>query len=460
MTQGPTTSLLITFMIPMVIGNVFQQCYNMVDSMVVGKFINADALAAVGATGSLNFLIFSLCNGLANGIGILVAQAFGAGRHDTVKKLIANAFYLMLGAAALMGTFGFTMARTLLRVLQTQENILDASAGYMQVICMGVLGVSLYNCIAAILRGVGDSKTPLYFLILSSFMNVFLDLLFVVKLGIGVNGAAYATIITQFMSAFGAIAYAFWKNPMFRIERSQRKLDLDILKKACNIGIPLAAQSSLIALSCVILQGIVNTFGSAVVAAFTATSRFEQLIQQPYQSLANSVSTYTGQNIGAGNQARVKEGAKKGVLIMVTFTVIVTPLVMIFSPAIMSWFVNEPEVIAFGAQALRITSLFYIPLGMIYVMRGILNGAGDSTFSLINGVSEMAGRISFPKPLTMIPFIGVYGVWLGTGLTWLTVGIICTARYKSGVWKRTGKISRIQEEVQEPVGTKRLAHSA
>lgn len=435
MTKGNPTGLLLTFMLPMVVGNVFQQLYNMVDSMIVGKYVGADALAAVGATGSLNFLIFSLCGGMANGIGIIISQYFGAGNDNGVKKAIANAVYIMATSALLMGVIGLVFSRKLLIFLNTPENILDDSVLYMQIMCIGILAVGLYNCIAAILRAVGDSKTPLYFLIVASILNIALDLLFVKTFNMGVAGAGIATIISQLLAGIGSLAFAFIKNPYFKIGRDQMKAEKMIIAQCVRMGIPLAFQTSLIAISCVALQSVVNTFGSVVVAAFTATSRIEQLVQQPYNSLGMAVSTFTGQNIGAGKLDRVKQGLRKGMIIMAIFTFAMIPLAQFGGEFIMKLFVNEEDVIALGSQALKITSWFYIFLGSIYVARGMLNGAGDATFAFINGIVEMAGRICFAKPLTMIPAIGVWGVWLATALTWFVAGTISVGRYLQGKWK-------------------------
>ena len=435
MTKGNPTGLLLTFMLPMVVGNVFQQLYNMVDSMIVGKYVGADALAAVGATGSLNFLIFSLCGGMANGIGIIISQYFGAGNDNGVKKAIANAVYIMATSALLMGVIGLVFSRKLLIFLNTPENILDDSVLYMQIMCIGILAVGLYNCIAAILRAVGDSKTPLYFLIVASILNIALDLLFVKTFNMGVAGAGIATIISQLLAGIGSLAFAFIKNPYFKIGRDQMKAEKMIIAQCVRMGIPLAFQTSLIAISCVALQSVVNTFGSVVVAAFTATSRIEQLVQQPYNSLGMAVSTFTGQNIGAGKLDRVKQGLRKGMIIMAIFTFVMIPLAQFGGEFIMKLFVNEEDVIALGSQALKITSWFYIFLGSIYVARGMLNGAGDATFAFINGIVEMAGRICFAKPLTMIPAIGVWGVWLATALTWFAAGTISVGRYLQGKWK-------------------------
>lgn len=436
MTQGNPTGLLLSFMLPLVVGNIFQQFYNMVDSMIVGKYVGSDALAAVGATGSLNFLIFSLGGGMANGVGVIISQYFGAGKENDVRKAIGNAVYIMAVCSLLMGGLGFFLARPILAFLNTPENILDTSAMYMKIMCAGVFAVVLYNCVAAILRAVGDSKTPLYFLIVSSLLNIALDILFVRVFKMGVAGAGIATIIAQFLSGVGSLCFALITNPYFKLKKANMEPDWKIIAQSVRIGCPLAFQSSLIAVSCVVLQSVVNTFGSVVVAAFTATSRIEQLVQQPYNSLGMAMSTYAGQNIGAGKVDRVRKGFYRACMLMLGFSLLMIPVMQFGGNAIMRLFVNETEVIELGTYALKITSWFYIFLGSIYVCRGLLNGAGDAAFSFINGIMEMVGRICFAKPLTMIPAIGVWGVWYATGLTWALVGSVSVFRYLQGKWCR------------------------
>ncbi|MCI8925061.1 MAG: MATE family efflux transporter [Lachnospiraceae bacterium] len=447
MTTGKPTGLILMFMLPMVIGNVFQQLYNMVDSMIVGQVVGADALAAVGATGSLNFLFFSLCGGMANGIGVVLSQYFGAGNKDKVKQTIANAVYIMAVVGVFMGVLGALLSRPVLTFLKTPDNILDDAVLYMRIMCLGVLAVAFYNCISAILRAVGDSKTPLYFLIVASILNVVLDILFVKSFGMGIAGAGIATIISQLLSAAGSLIFAMYRNPFFKIEKNLRKHDFPIIWQCTRMGVPLALQTSLIAISCVILQSVVNTFGATVMAAFTATSRIEQLVQQPFNSLGMAISTYTGQNIGAGKVERVRQGYRRGMMLMAAFALLMIPMAQFGGEHIMRMFVNEEEVIAFGAEALKITSWFYLFLGTIYVTRGLLNGVGDAVFAFGNGVVEVLGRICLAKPLTMIPVVGVWGIWLATGLTWMFTGIFSAARYLQGKWKMTA--GGAQEEAKE-----------
>ncbi len=436
MTKGSPVRLILTFSIPLIIGNIFQQFYNMVDSIVVGNFVGANALGAVGACSSLNWLFFSLSSGLGIGIGVIVSQFYGAKRFDQVSATIANSFYVLVSTALVVSVLCFAITPAVLRLLNTPDDIINDSIIYMRTTCIGIVAISLYNGISSILRALGDSKTPLYFLILSSICNVLLDLLFVIAFGWGVFGVAFATIISQALSAVVSLIYSIKKIPYFRLTKEQMKPNFSIIKTSYRLGVPIALQSSMIAISCVVLQSVVNRFGSTVVSAFTITNRIEQLINQPYNSLGTALTTYAGQNIGAGDTGRVKLGFKKSIYIVAIFSAIMIPIMFVFGKNIAGLFVKETDVIELGASALRITSVCYFFLGMIYIPRGILNGCGDAAFSMINGLTEVVCRLLFSSVLTKIPKIGYWGIWITTGLTWLCVSIVCLLRYASGKWKQ------------------------
>lgn len=435
MTEGNELSLLMRFSMPMLIGNIFQQFYNMVDSIVVGNYEGANALAAVGVTGSLNFLFFSLCNGMSMGIGIMISQYFGAKDEVHLRKAIANTIYIIAVTGILMSVLGVLLAKPILQFLHTPDVILADAVLYMQIVCGGIIAVAAYNAVSAILRALGDARSPLIFLIIASLINVVLDLVFVISFGMGVMGVGVATVISQAVAAVGSLLYAVAKNPYFKISREELKYDRNIIEKCIRLGLPVAAQSSLIAISCVALQSVVNSFGANIVAAFTATSRVEQLVQQPFNSLGAAVSTFSGQNIGARKLGRVKRGYYKSVVLVAAFSALMLVLAYLFGNAIMRLFVNDEAVISIGAEALKITSLLYFPLGMIYVTRGLLNGAGDAFYAMANGVVEIVGRIGFANLLVLIPAIGVWGVWWATGLTWLITGLASVLRYRQGKWK-------------------------
>ena len=421
--------LLLRFALPLLIGNLFQQAYNLADSIIVGRFIGAGALAAIGATGSVSFLFFSVCNGISGGGGIVTAQYFGNGNDERVKRAIVNSAYIMFTTSVAMGAIAFALTPAALALMGTPEDILPDSITYMRMACISVPLIGVYNYVASMLRALGDSRTPLYFLILACLLNVGLDLFFVLVLGMGVFGAALATMIAQLLAGMGCLIFARRTNPYFRFNRSQLHVDWGIIRHAVRLGLPLALQWSMIAVSTTALQTVVNRFGTSAVAAFTATTRVEQLTQQPFGSLGMALSTYAGQNYGARRIDRIKKGLWDASLMMAVFSGLMLIIIQIFRMDIIRVFVSDPEVIALGGRALGLTSFFYIFLGTIYVTRGTLNGVGDTMFSLINGIIEMLCRILLPMALTLIPGVGVWGIWWTAGLTWGISALACLLRY-------------------------------
>ena len=447
MTTGSPAKHILKFALPLLIGNLFQQLYNMVDSIVVGNFVGKNALAAVGACGSMNFLFFSLSSGLAIGIGIIVSQYFGAKDEKNVRSTIANSFYVLLMAALSVSAIGILFAPGLLKLLMTPDNIIGDSIIYMRTTCAGIAAIAMYNGVAAILRALGDSRTPLYFLILSSIVNVILDLTFVLAFQMGVLGVALATIISQAISAVTCLFYAYHKVPYFRLSREELKPHREIIVKSFRLGMPVALQNSMIAISCMVLQGAVNSFGDTVMAAFTITSRIEQIVQQPFGSLGAALTTYSGQNIGAAKVDRVKQGFRQAALMALIFSILLIPIAYLFGHRIVGVFVKEQEVIDIGYRALRITSLCYFGLGMIYVPRALLNGCADTGFSMINGVTEVACRILYSQLFTHIPILGYWAIWITTGATWVTTAVVCVARYFQGKWKGKSIVARERAEL-------------
>lgn len=436
MTSGNEMSLLIKFSVPMLIGNIFQQFYNMVDSVIVGNYVGKSALAAVGMTSSLNFLYFSLCNGFATGAGVLMSQYFGMKNEKRVKDCIGNSVYLMFGMGLLVSIVSFLLAGPVLAMLNTPDAIFAEARSYLQIVCAGLISVVFYNGISAMLRALGDSKTPLIFLVVASVLNVAGDLLFVLVFDMGVAGVAWATIIAQALSAIGCTVYAVAKNPYFRLTKENFRLDRIIIERCLKLGIPLGAQGSLIAVSCVALQGVINRFGEDVIAAFAATSRIEQLVHQPFNSLSMALATFSGQNLGAGNLDRVKKGYRSSAKLVIGFSIVMLLMMYVWGNDFVRIFVNDENVIAIGGRALQILAWFFIPLGYIYIARSVLNGAGDSFFAFISGLVEVIGRIGFSIALAAVPVIGYWAVWYTTGLTWLITAAVCVARYVQGKWKK------------------------
>lgn len=436
MTKGNELPLILKFMFPMLLGNIFQQFYNLVDSIVVGKFVNSNALAAVGACGSLSFLFVSVCFGLSVGIGIIISQNFGAGNQEQIKSAITNAAYVIGAAGILMSIVATIFASQVLQLMNTPAEIINDSVRYFRIISGGMIAMAAYNAIASILRALGDSRTPLIFLIVSCIINIILDLIFVLVFHLGVAGVAYATVISQACSAVSCIIFACYKNPYFRLKMEDWKVNRSIITKCIRIGIPVALQNSMIAISMVSLQRVINGFGETVVAAYTATSRVEQLIQQPFNTLGAAMATFSGQNMGANKLDRVKKGYHKGIFLVALFSILALAMAQLGGRAIMEIFVDEEEVIKLGARAIKITSCAYFPLGMIYVTRGLLNGTGDAVYSMINGIVEVIGRVGFSSSLARIPVLGAWSVWLTSGLTWTITAIASVIRYKQGKWKK------------------------
>ena len=434
MTEGRPLALLSVFALPLLIGNLFQQAYNLADSMIVGRLLGADALAAVGATGSISFLFFSIFNGISGGCGIVTAQFFGARQDNQVRRAIANSAYLVLASSLATGAFAFLMVPTVLTWMGTPREILPDAIIYMRMTSASVPLIAIYNYASSMQRALGDSRTPLYFLVLSCLLNVGLDLLFVGAFGLGVFGAALATMLSQLLAGAGSLWYAFRRNPYFHLNRDARAFDREITKSAVRLGLPLALQWSLIAISTTALQAVVNSFGPTAMAAYTATNRLEQLVQQPFGSMGMALSTYAGQNKGAGKIARIQRGLKDGLLAMVAVACVMTLIMQLFGESLVGMFVHEEDVIALGGKALRITSLFYAFLGVIYVIRGVLNGVGDAFFSFVNGIVEIAGRVGLPFLLLRFTAAGVWSIWITAGVTWLLAGVSCALRYIS--WKR------------------------
>ena len=434
MTEGRPLALLSVFALPLLIGNLFQQAYNLADSMIVGQLLGANALAAVGATGSISFLFFSLFNGISGGCGIVTAQYFGARKNDLVRSAIFNSAYITLGSSLLTSLVAFLLVPSVLSWMGTPEEILPDSITYMRMTTLSVPLIAVYNYASSMQRALGDSRTPLYFLVLASILNVGLDLLFVGSFGMGVFGAALATMLAQLLAGVGSLIYAYRTNPYFRPEKEYLKVNTKIIRSSVRLGLPLALQWGLIAISTTALQSVVNTFGPTAMAAYTATNRLEQLVQQPFGSMSMALSTYTSQNMGAGKNKRIREGFRDSLLAMLAVAGLMLAVMQLWGGSLVGMFVKETDVIALGEKALRITSCFYAFLGIIYVARGVLNGVGDAIFSFINGIVEIAGRVGLPLLLLHLTTAGVWSIWITAGVTWMLAGISCVLRYIT--WRR------------------------
>lgn len=442
MTEGSPTKLLLLFSVPMLIGNIFQQLYSFADSIIVGQLIGPDALAAIGATGSVGFFFFALSIGIGTGGGIITSQFFGRGDTAKVKNCMVNNAYIMIVLPVFVGGIAFFLAEPVLHLLRTPDKIFSDALTYLRINCVGMLFVSFYNYVSSMLRSLGDSKTPLYFLIFSTFLNIGLDFLFISVFKLGVFGAGVATAISQLLSGVLCMMFAVKTNSYFKFEKNDYTVNLPVIRDTVKIGMPVSLQFSMIAISCMALQSVVNDFGPAAVAAFAATEKIEQFVHLPFQTLSAALSTFCGQNYGAKKLDRVITGYHKSVLMMVIFATFIIPVIQFAGGFITSLFVTDEQVINLGGKALKITSLFYYFLGMIYMIRGILYGIGDSLFSFINGIVEVIGRISFPFLLPLLFDFGVWVIWWSAAFVWAIAAITAYMRYRVIINKTVSNYSK------------------
>ena len=447
MTEGEPLCLLLEFAIPLLIGNIFHFFYNFTDSIVVGRYLGKLQLGAVGASSSISALIHSLTSGLSVGIGIIVAQFFGAKDEQKVKNTIANSYYIMFISSLLMGAIGFIFAENILTLLKTPSDTLPYAVTYLRTISVGFIPSSFFGTISSVLRALGDSKSPLIFSVISCIINIFLDLIIVIKFDLGIMGVGISTSVSHFLSAFLCFIYANYSNSYFRLQSQDFIYNNGILSKIIKVGIPMALQNSFIALSLIAIQRVINQFGSDYVTSFTIIGRINTFVHHPYLSLGAAVATYTGQNIGAGKEERVKLGYIKAITFSSLFALIIFILFQTFTENIIGIFTYDPSVLKIASQGLRFTCTFYVFLGFIHITRNLLNGAGDTKFSMINGIVECIARVSFSKPLTMIPFLGFKGIWLTTGITWFSNGMFCVLRYKQGKWKTLSLVNNKSSKI-------------
>jgi putative MATE family efflux protein len=434
MTRGRPAPLIFKFALPVVVSYLFQQIYGVVDSAIVGQWVGAGAFAAVGATNALTGAFGGMGWGATVGIGVVVAQYFGAKDEERAAASIVNGFYVCAAIAAILTVAALALTRPLLVLLKTPGTLMRDAEIYMWVINGGLIAVTMYYAAFSALRAFGDSKTPLYFMVGANVLNVGLDFLFVIPFGMGVFGAALATVLAQFLAAVCCIVYAFKAFPHFRKALRYLRPDKRLIAQVLRIALPSGFQYSLGFLSGSVLQRIINGFGESVIGAFTATSRIEMLAEQPFMGIAAAIATYTGQNIGAGKRERVKQGVRVAAKAAAVYSGVLLLLFWFAGGAVMRIFVDDGAIVSTAASGIRITSLFFMEMGMSRIFRNLLNGAGDAVYSMVNGIAEIAGRIGFAVVLTNIPRIGVWGIWGTTGLTWLITCVFAFWRYRTGKW--------------------------
>ena len=436
MTTGNPVKLIVGFAIPMLIGNVFQQAYNMVDTIIVGRYLGEKALAGVGSTGTLIFFTLALIMGLCNGAGLVIAQCFGCNDTKKMGKAVVSLIWVSSILTIIVTVLGVFGSRYFLRFLNVPEDVIGYSEAYLRIIYIFIAGSVIYNGASSILRSIGDSRTPLITLMVASILNIGLDLLFILKFDMGVSGAAYATVISQFLSAMLCTGYIVRRRREIGLTEMDFGPDWESLALIFKTGIPSAFQSSMIALGGMSVQRLVNSYGASVMAAYVAANRIDSVAIQVIVSIGTALSVFTGQNMGRGDFKRIHEALKKTLVLMIGASVTIALLVLVFRRDLMLIFldaVDAQETIEIGATYLSIIGIAYVIAGIMQSYQNVIRGSGDVNTCMIAGLTELAGRIVFAYLLAHM--IGVTGIWIATPISWGCGCIIPVVRYYSGKWK-------------------------
>ena len=424
MTVGKPMGHILSFAVPLIFGNLFQQMYNMADTIIVGKAIGLDALTAVGATNSVNFLIIGFTLGTCSGLAIPVAQKFGARDYQKMRSFVANAAYLAIAMAAILTLATTLLFGQILRWMNTPSSIYQQAYDYFLIICLGIPFTFLYNTTSGIIRSLGDSKTPFYFLVLSTILNIGLDLLFIIVFNMGVSGAALATILAQGVSGVICFTYMKKKFDILHLEKENRRVDGHLMRILFTNSVPMGLQFSVTAIGSIMMQSAVNGLDVVYVSAFAAATKVKQLAMCPYDAIASACATFGGQNLGAGKVDRIKKGLLNGIFIALVYSVLIG-IVLITSGSKIAWlFVDRSEVQVLDAvqQFLTISGFFYWLLAILNCVRMTIQGLGYSAVSILAGLSELAARGLMS--IFVIPAMGYLAVCFTDQVAWLAATII------------------------------------
>lgn len=429
MTVGSPMKLILGFSVPLLFGFLFQQFYSVVDTVIVGQFLGVKALAGVGATGSINFMVIGFCMGVCNGFAIPVAHKFGAKDYSGMRQFVANSAWLSAVFAVIMTTAVTLLCRNILTWMNTPEDIFENAYIYILIIFIGIPATYLYNILSGIIRAMGDSKTPLVFLLISSVLNIGLDLLCIVTFQMGVAGAAVATVVSQLISGILCLLYMMKKFEILHITREEWKVNPGHMKTLCSMGVPMGLQYSITAIGSVILQTAVNSLGSVAVASVTASSKVSMFFCCPYDSMGSTMATYGGQNVGAKKLDRLGKGLLSCSILGIIYSLIAFAILFCFGDKFAQLFVSaqETEIIANARMMLIINSAFYIPLAFVNIIRFMIQGMGFSTFAILAGVFEMAARTL--AGLFLVPNFGFAGACFANPLAWVFADIFLFPAY-------------------------------
>ena len=419
MSRGNPARLIISFMLPVLAGNIFQQFYNVVDSVIVGQFLGVNALAAVGSSGSVVFLVWGLVTGLTSGFSVILAQQFGAGDKKGLCRYEGASVWLCGVIGILMTVILMLGLNPILRLMNTPDEIFGETRAYLGVLFAGILITFAYNMLAGMLRALGDSKTPLLFLVIASILNIVLDIVFILYCNTGVAGAAYATLIAQAVSALLCVRHIAKKYEILKISRQDIHCSVSSAKKLLNVGIPMGLQFSITAIGTMIVQAALNGLGPVYIAGFSAAGKIGNIATQPFPSLGVAMATYTGQNMGARRFDRVKKGVSAGFAICMVCSVITGAAVYLFGPYMMKIFASgeSGQMIEYGVEYLKISAWFYPPLSLIFLYRNTLQGLGDGLVPMLGGVFELAAR--FGAILVLAEPFGYTGICFSDPAAWV-----------------------------------------
>lgn len=436
LTTGKPLRLILGFMFPIFLGNVFQQLYFFFDALIVGRFLGIKSLAGVGAVGPLIFLVISFIFASTQGFAVITAQRFGARDYPMVKKSLASALILSGVLTLILTVLSTPFVNFFLEILRTPSDIISISGDYLFIMFIGIFATVFYNVSSNIIRALGDSKTPLYFLIFSAFINVVMDLIFIVCFGWGIKGAGWATVVSQAISTILSLSYMFWKFPILRLKKSDWRVSYDFLIEHLRVGIPMGFQMSVLTLGMIIMQFVLNGFGSNAIAAFTTGMRIDQSFSQMILALGATMAVYTAQNFGANKMSRIKEGVKAAFGIAVLVSLFSIAIIYLFSDIMIGWFMTEinNDVLVLSRQYLHIIVLFFLFFGVLMIFRNVLQGMGQVNVPLISSFAELFARGGCA--LLFGYCFGFVGICYATPAAWVCGSVFLFLGYKISLRKR------------------------
>ena len=443
MTHGSPAKLILGFALPLLAGMLFQQLYNLVDAMIVGRFLGVTALAGVGATGSINFLVLGFCMGVCAGFSIPVAQRFGAREESRMREFVANGVILSAAFAAVITTLTVCFCRDILTMMNTPQDCFQEAYHYIVVIFAGIPFMILYNLLSGYLRSLGDSRTPLFFLVLSSLLNVALDLVLILVFDLGVTGASLATVISQAISGLLCLVWIVLKVPLLHIAKSEWRMRRERMLELCACGVPMGLQYSITAIGSVVLQVAVNSLGSLAVAAMTAAMKVLNFLACPFDALGSTMATYGAQNVGASRYDRLNRGLWSASAMGFVYSALAFVVAWFFGRHLTQMFVTDggAELIELAQMYMVIQVAFYPLLTLVNVVRFTIQGMGFSMFAIIAGVLEMIARSL--AALVLVPPLGFLGVCLGSPLAWILADAFLVPAYFRCKKRLMGKVHHL-----------------